>query len=58
MNRVARRSTIALLLAVVLVGGILFFVGEFVVQSPDWVVFPGNPHIYNGTNIGCGTITD
>ena len=58
MNRVARRTTIALILAAVLVAGILFFVGEFAVKAPDWVVFPGNPHIYNGTNIGCGTITD
>lgn len=58
MNRVARRTTIALLLALFLVGGMVFFMGEYLVQSPKWVVFPGNPHVYNGTNIGTGTITD
>jgi len=58
MNRVARRSTIALLLAFILIGGMLFFVGEFFVKADDWSVFPGNPHVYSGTNIGCGIVTD
>ncbi len=58
MNRVASRSTIALLLALVLIGGMLFFLVEFCLEAADWTVFQGNPHIYNGTNIGCGTITD
>ena len=58
MNRVAKRSTIALLLALFLVGGMVFFLGEYLVKAPEWAVFPGNPHVYNGTNIGCGTITD
>lgn len=58
MNRVARRTTIALILALFLVAGMVFFIGEYLVKSPEWVVFPGNPHIYNGTNIGCGTVTD
>ncbi len=58
MNRVARRTTIALLLALILVAGMVFFMGEYLVESPDWAVFPGNPHVYNGTNIGSGTITD
>lgn len=58
MNRVAHRTTIALLLALVLMGGMLFFLAEFVMESGDWVVFEGNPHIYNGTNIGCGVVTD
>ncbi len=58
MNRVARRTTIALILALFLVAGMVLFVGEYMVKSPQWVVFPGNPHVYNGANIGCGTITD
>ena len=58
MNRVARRSTIALLLAFLLVGGMLFFAGEFFLEADDWAVFPGNPHIYNAGNIGCGGVTD
>jgi len=58
MNRVARRSTIALLLAVILVGGMLFFVGEFFLKADDWSVFPGNPHVYSGNNIDCGKVLD
>lgn len=58
MNRVASRTTIALLLALVLIGGMLFFLAEFLFQADDWTVFEGNPHVYNGSNIGCGVITD
>ena len=58
MNRVAKRSTIALLLIVVLLGGMAAFLAEFVINADDWVVFEGNPHVYTGVNIGCGTITD
>ena len=58
MNRVASRSTIALMLAVVLLGGMCMFLVEYVMNAGEWVVFEGNPHVYNGVNIGCGTITD
>ena len=58
MNRVASRSTIALLLAVVLLGGMCLFLVEYVMNAGSWVVFEGNPHVYSGINIGCGTITD
>ena len=58
MNRVASRSTIALVLAVILMVGLFVFLAQFVLQADDWVVFQGNPHVYNGVNIGCGVITD
>lgn len=58
MNRVAKRSTIALMLAVILLGGMCLFAVEYVLNAGSWVVFEGNPHVYNGVNIGCGTITD
>ena len=58
MNRVAARSTIALMLVVVLLGGMCLFCVEFLMKSDDWVIFEGNPHVYNGVNIGCGVITD
>ncbi len=58
MNRVASRSTIALLLAVVLLGGMCVFLVEFVTRADDWATFQGNPHVYNGVNIGCGVISD
>ncbi len=58
MNRVAHRTTIALLLALVLFGGMVVFLFEFVTQGGDWAVFQGNPHVYNGANIGTGVVTD
>ena len=51
MNRVASRSTIALLLAVILLGGLCVFLAQFVLQAADWVVFQGNPQVYTGVTI-------
>ena len=58
MNRVAHRTTIALLLVLVLLGGMAMSCVEYVTKGNDWVVFEGNPHLYNGGNIGTGVITD
>ena len=58
MRRVASRSGIALLLALLLVAGISFFVAEYVMNAETWVMSPGSPHVYNAGNIGCGTIVD
>ena len=58
MNRVASRSTIAMMLVVVLLGGMCLFITEFMMKSDEWVVFEGSPHIYNGVNLGRGVITD
>ena len=58
MNRVASRSTIALVLAVILLGGMCLFLVEYILNAGVWAVFQGNPHIYTGVNIACGTITD
>ena len=58
MNRVASRSTIALMLAVVLLGGMCLFLVEFVLNAGDWAMSEGSPHVYNGVNIGCGTVYD
>ena len=58
MNRIASRSAIALLLTVILLGGMCVFLVEFVTEADDWVIFQGNPHVYSGVNIGCGVITD
>ena len=58
MNRVASRSAIAVLLALLLVAGLGFFVAEYVTNAADWVMFPGSPHVYTGGNIGCGVVVD
>ena len=58
MNRIAGRSGIALILALLLLAGTVFFVYEYAVNAEDWVVFSGSPHLYYGTNLGCGVVTD
>ena len=58
MNRVASRSTIAMMLVVVLLGGMCLFLTEYVMNADEWVVFEGSPHIYSGVNLGRGVITD
>jgi len=58
MHRVTKRIWIMGLFIAVLVGGMLFFLGEYITEARDWVVFSGSPHLYNGANIGIGTILD
>ncbi len=58
MNRIAGRAGICLLLVLALLAGLVFFLAEYAFSADDWVIFPGSPHVYNGGNIGCGTVTD
>ena len=58
MNRIAGRAGICLLLVLALLAGLVFFLAEYAFSAGDWVIFPGSPHVYNGGNIGCGTVTD
>ena len=58
MNRIALRAYITMFLAMLLLGGFVFFLVEYATQAEDWVNFTGSPHIYNGNNIGTGVITD
>lgn len=58
MNRIAGRAGITMLLVLVLIAGLVFFLFEYVCEAGDWVIFSGSPHVYNGSNIGCGTVTD
>ena len=58
MNRVTKRTWLMGLFVLVLLGGMVFFLWEYATKADQWVVFSGSPHVYNGTNIGCGTVTD
>lgn len=58
MDRIARRSAAIILLVVLLLGGLGFFVVEYFMDAHQWVMTEGSPHVYNGTNIGCGVVTD
>ena len=46
------------LFLLLLLGGLLVFVWEYATEAEQWVSFSGSPHLYNSSNIGCGTITD
>lgn len=58
MNRVTKRTWLMGLFIGILLSGILYFLWEYVTEAEDWISFSGSPHIYNNSNIGCGTITD
>ena len=58
MNKIASRGTAVILLILILIGGLTFFIFDYAVNSDEWITFPGSPHIYNGSNIGCGFVTD
>ena len=58
MNRITKRTWIMGLFLLILLGGLLVFVFEYVTEAEKWVSFSGSPHLYNSSNIGCGSITD
>lgn len=58
MNRVTNRTWLMGLFILVLVGGMVFFLGEYWMDADRWVSAPGSPHVYSSTNIGVGTILD
>ena len=58
MKRIAIRSGAIWLLVLVLVGGLSFFLFEYLAYGNQWVISPGSPHIYNGDNINTGVVVD
>ena len=58
MNRVTKRTWIMSVFLLVLLGGTVFFLWEYATKAGQWVISSGSPHVYNGTNIGCGTVVD
>lgn len=58
MNKLAKRAWLALALAGVLLTGLLVIVVRYFKDSPDWVTFQSNPHVYNNGVVNSGTILD
>lgn len=58
MNKIGRRANAVFLLVLVLLGGLGFFVTEYVMYGRNWVMTQGNPHVYSGENIDCGQVVD
>ena len=58
VHRVMKRTWVIYVFLLVLLAGIAFFLWEYATQAQRWVAAMGSPHLYNNSNIGCGTITD
>ena len=58
MKRIAMRSVAIWLLVLVLLGGLGFFMIEYVMKSDQWILSQGSPHIYKGDNINTGMVFD
>lgn len=58
MNRIAGRTFIVMLLVFALLGGSVFFLGEYFAGAQDWVMFSGSPHVYSGSKLNSGMLLD
>lgn len=58
MNKVAARARITAVIAIVLLVGFGLFLVEYFSQASKWATSRYSPHLYNGSNIGCGLTVD
>ena len=58
MNRVVGRAGISVILILVLTAGMVFFLGEYLMDSGDWVVSEGSPFLSVEFSGISGTVTD
>jgi len=58
MHRVMKRTWLIYVFLLILLAGMAFFLWEYTTQAHQWVASVGSPHLYNNSNIGCGTIAD
>ena len=58
MKKLERRALLCLALALVLLGGMGYYVLQLLKYGGDWVSYPANQHIYNNGYIAKGIIYD
>ena len=58
MHRVMKRTWVIHVFLLILLVGMSFFLWEYMTEAQKWVASSGSPHLYNNSNIGCGTIVD
>lgn len=58
MKRIAMRSVTIWILVLCLLGGLGFFLVEYLMYSDEWILSQGSPHIYKGDNINTGKVLD
>ncbi len=58
MNRIAGRSLIVWLLVFAFGAGLLVFLADYAVNAKTWAMYAGSQHVYNGTKLRSGVVTD
>lgn len=58
MKRISNRMIFLVVLTVILALGVVLFLGNYFVHADEWVVFSGSPHVYTGSNLSSGIVTD
>ena len=58
MHRVMKRTWVIHVFLLILLLGMGVFLWEYMTEAQKWVASTGSPHLYNNSNIGCGTIVD
>ncbi len=58
MRRVKNRAWIMMLFLLGLVGGMCFFLFEYGLKAPVWVVQRGSPHVFSTSNVGKSIVSD
>lgn len=58
MKKISDRSNALLVFLGILLVGLLLFFGIFFVKGEEWIVFPGNPYTYSGSQLSQGTVVD
>ena len=53
-----KRTWVIHVFLLILLCGMTFFLWEYMTEAQTWVAATGSPHLYNNSNIGCGTIAD
>ena len=58
MNRIAGRSFVVWLLVLAFAAGIAVFFVDYALNARDWAMYAGSQHVYNGTKLRSGVVTD
>ena len=58
MRRVKNRAWIMILFLTCLLAGMCFFLFEYAMKAPQWVVFRGSPHVFSTSSVGKTLVHD
>jgi len=58
MKKISSRTVFTTLLSLLVVVGLIVFVGQYFLRARAWVTFQGSPHVYSGGNISTGSVRD